>query len=154
MNQQATEELQEVYRRRLLEHSRAPHNRRRIDDADRTATGFNPLCGDKISVYLKLQGDNIETATFEGTGCAICIASASMMTNALTGQTLADGKDMVHAVQSMFANKDELKQEALQDIRALEGVRNYPSRVKCALLAWTTTEAALNANNQQVTTES
>jgi nitrogen fixation NifU-like protein len=150
---QTDDELQEVYRRRVLDHSREPHNRRRLADADCTATGFNPLCGDKISVYLKLHNDNIETAAFDGAGCAICIASASMMTDALTGQSRADGKDMIEDVQSMFANTAELENEALEDIRALEGVKNYPSRVKCALLAWSTAEAALDNDTQQVTTE-
>ena len=148
----ASDELQDVYRRRVLQHSREPHNRHYVENADATATGFNPLCGDKISVYLELADESIKTAAFDGTGCAICIASASMMTDALTGQSISEGRVMVDAVRAMFENKAELKHSALNHLDALEGVKNYPSRVKCALLAWTTVEAALNNNTEQVTT--
>lgn len=149
----AANELQEVYRKRVLDHSRQPHNRQRLENADRTATGFNPLCGDKISVYLSLQDDAIESATFDGTGCAICTASASMMTDVLIGRSLPEASEMVASVQAMFNNEAELEHESLTELSALEGVRNYPSRVKCALLAWTTAQAALNDSKDQVTTE-
>ena len=149
----AANNLQDIYRRKVLDHSRHPHNCSRPDQIDKQATGFNPLCGDKVSVYLQVAGDAIRHAAFEGTGCAICIASASMMTVALTGQTIAQARQFVTDVSKMFADGTTLNDEVLADIGALESVRHYPSRVKCATLAWTTVAAALNDNTQTVSTE-
>jgi len=139
----------DIYRQRVLDHSRAPHNRRRPDDANREVTGHNPLCGDKLTVYLRMVGD----AAFEGCGCAISIASASMMTDALRGATQAEARELINGVNGMFASgalPDDPRLEALQ---ALESVREYPSRVKCATLAWTAAEAALNDSDSRVSTE-
>lgn len=148
-----TAELQDIYRRTVLEHSRHPHNFGRPDEFDQEATGFNPLCGDKLSVYLQTRADGTLHAAFEGIGCAICIASASMMTDALKGQPVARARQLIRAVQAMFSHGSYAENDVPGDMQALAGVRNYPSRIKCATLAWTTMDAALSGDTQQVSTE-
>lgn len=148
-----TADLQDIYRRTVLEHSRHPHNFGRPDEFDQEATGFNPLCGDRLSVYLQTGAGDMLHAAFEGTGCAICIASASMMTDALQGQPVARARQLIRAVHAMFSDSSCANDEVPADMQALAGVRNYPSRIKCATLAWTTLDAALSGNTQQVSTE-
>ena len=152
MNTQAGS-LQDIYRRKVLEHSRQPHNFGRPEQVDQEATGFNPLCGDKVSVYLQIAGDEIHQAAFEGTGCAICIASASIMTDALTGQSVERARQLGKQVHEMFADGSAIEDEAIADMEALASVRHYPSRIKCATLAWTTVAAALSGETKQVSTE-
>jgi len=152
MNEQA-DSLQDIYRRKVLEHSREPHNFGRPEQFDSKATGFNPLCGDKLSVYLQISGDKIRQAAFEGTGCAICIASASIMTEALTGQSVEKAKQLGKQVQAMLKDGAAVHDQAIADMEALESVRHYPSRIKCATLAWTTVAAALSGEAKQVSTE-
>jgi nitrogen fixation NifU-like protein len=149
----ATTDLQTVYRERVLEHSRNPHNLRRPSSPDREAVGFNPLCGDKLTVYVNLEDDNIIDVAFEGTGCAISMASASMMTDALTGCSLAEADQLIAATKKIFTNDQPIKNEKLNEIQSLEGVRSYPSRIKCATLAWTALTAALHGQSSQVSTE-
>ena len=148
-----TADLQDVYRHRVLAHSRDPHNCRRPDDADREALGFNPLCGDKLSVYLKLDSDDIADISFEGTGCAISIASASMMTDAIQGQSIDNARKMIDEIECMFSDGKKIQTSSLEQLSALEGVRLYPSRIKCATLAWATLDAALSDESTQVSTE-
>lgn len=151
-----TEDLQNVYRERVLDHSRNPHNFGKPDLAELSATGHNPLCGDKLTVYLNLDEDTISNAAFEGSGCAISLASASMMTDLLKGLSIKDANDMIEAARCMLNEDQDDLPAALKDFRALEGVRAYPSRIKCATLAWTAAEAALhNPDNktQHVSTE-
>lgn len=152
MNEQANN-LQDIYRRKVLEHSRQPHNFGRPADVDQEATGFNPLCGDKLSIYLQIAGNEIKKAAFEGTGCAICIASASIMTDALTGQSIEKAQQLGNQVHAMFYDDSTLQDEALGDMLAFASVRNYPSRIKCATLAWTTAAVALSGDTKQVSTE-
>jgi nitrogen fixation NifU-like protein len=121
--------------------------------ADREATGFNPLCGDKLTVYLSLDNDIVKDISFEGTGCAISIASASMMTDTLRGCSATDANALISSVHEMFAEDEPNVPEQLDSFRALEGVRQYPSRIKCATLAWTALEAALHNKSEDVTTE-
>ncbi|MDP6437114.1 MAG: SUF system NifU family Fe-S cluster assembly protein [Gammaproteobacteria bacterium] len=147
------QDLQDIYRHRVLEHSRDPHNFHRPADANREALGFNPLCGDKLNVYLKIEDDHVTDIGFDGTGCAISVASASMMTDTIAGQSLDDAKKMIHEIQDMLAEGGSLENPRLKDLAALEGVRNYPSRIKCATLAWSTLDAALNQTASEVTTE-
>ena len=149
----ATTELQAVYRERVLEHSRNPHNLRRLTPADREALGFNPLCGDKLTVYVNLQDDQITDVSFEGTGCAISMASASMMTDALTGCSLTEADTLIEATQNMLSGDKPINIERLSELTALEGVRSYPSRIKCATLAWTALTAALHGQTNQISTE-
>ena len=149
-------ELQEMYRRTVLEHSRHPRNFRRLDAPDRIAEGFNPLCGDKITVYLDLGEKSIQAITFEGTGCAISLASASMMMEAIQGRPLSEAGEMAQRAQDMFQNNAESgAQIDIEELQALAGVRAYPSRIKCATLAWKTLQAALNdaTGAAQVSTE-
>jgi nitrogen fixation NifU-like protein len=152
MNEQANS-LQDIYRKKVLEHSRQPHNFGRPADVDQEATGFNPLCGDKVSIYLQISGNEIQKAAFEGTGCAICIASASIMTDALTGQPVEKAQELGNQVHAMFKDGSVVQDEALEDMAALASVRHYPSRIKCATLAWTTAAAALSGDTKQVSTE-
>lgn len=146
-------DLQSVYRERVLAHSREPHNCRRPANCDREAKGFNQLCGDKVSVFLTLENDMVTDAAFEGTGCAISIASASMMTEALKGCSVAEAEQLLDNATSLFTADTPIEDARLNDIKALEGVKQYPSRIKCATLALETLAAALQGNNQQVTTE-
>lgn len=149
----ARPDLQNVYRETVLEHSRHPHNYRQLQSANRRALGFNPLCGDKLTVYIDVQQDQVHNVSFEGSGCAISIASASMMTDALKGCSVAEAETMINQVQRMLASDDGATDDRLADVRALEGVRSYPSRVKCATLAWTALEAALHGEADEVSTE-
>ncbi|MBT8423268.1 MAG: SUF system NifU family Fe-S cluster assembly protein [Gammaproteobacteria bacterium] len=148
-----TGSLKDIYRQRVLEHSRAPHNQRRTAAADREVTGFNPLCGDKVTVYLDLQDDSVSDVAFEGSGCAIAMASASMMTEALRGLPHDTALQLIEEFGQMFAADAEPENPRLEEAKALHSVRAYPSRVKCATLAWNTAEAALHDSNVQVTTE-
>ena len=147
------EELQEIYRRKVLDHSKQPHNCRRSAEANRTATGFNPLCGDKITVFLNLENDAAEDICFEGTGCAICIASASMMTEAVMGNNTDAIRKLSANVEQMLDCTDAAPTAELGDLQALAGVRHYPSRIKCARLPWVTLEQALMNKTEQVSTE-
>ena len=149
-------ELQEMYRRTVLEHSRHPRNFRRLDAPDRIAEGFNPLCGDKITVYLDLSQESIQAIAFEGTGCAISLASASMMMEAIQGQPLSEAGEKAQRAQDMFrSDAGSAAQSGIKELQALGGVRAYPSRIKCATLAWKTLQAALNGTigAGQVSTE-
>jgi nitrogen fixation NifU-like protein len=149
-------ELQEMYRRTVLEHSRHPRNFRRLDAPDRIAEGFNPLCGDKITVYLELGQESIQAIAFEGTGCAISLASASMMMEAIQGQPLLEAGEKAQRAQDMFqSDAESAAQSDIEELQALGGVRAYPSRIKCATLAWKTLQAALNDTTgaAQVSTE-
>jgi nitrogen fixation NifU-like protein len=143
-------DLEAIYRQLVLDHSRHPHNFGCPGHFDREARGFNRLCGDKVTVFIKLDGDRIATANFEGTGCAISIASASMMTDAVTGESIDEALALSCEVRDMFEKAMPLADEKMKDFIALEGVRRYPSRIKCAMLAWSTLEAAL-ANNTKET---
>jgi len=151
----ATEDLRELYRKTVLDHSRNPRNFRRPEHPDLAAEGHNPLCGDKLSVYVDLSDDCISDLAFEASGCAISVASASMMTECLKGMSPADAGAAVDRVRAMFAGRGELPAsgKAWEQLRALEGVRAYPSRVKCATLAWETLRAALAGTSDAVTTE-
>ena len=147
------QELREIYRRRVLEHSRQPHHFGRPSGTNREALGFNPLCGDKLSVYAELEDGRIADIGFDGSGCAISMASASMMTDALLGRRIEDADRMVAAVSAMLSAGAPLQEESLAELSALEGVRDYPSRIKCATLAWNTLTAALHQTADQVSTE-
>lgn len=145
--------VQDIYRQRVLDHSREPHNRRKPDDANREVTGFNPLCGDKVTVYLTVDNGLVTDVAFEGVGCAITLASASMMTDALKGMSHDAALEAIADVDKMFASDAEPENPQLDEVKALQGVRDYPSRIKCATLPWSTADAALRESNEQVTTE-
>jgi nitrogen fixation NifU-like protein len=151
-------DLIEFYRDTVLQHSREPHNFRRLAAADLEATGHNPLCGDKLTVYVDLGHDAIKEVAFEGSGCAISLASASIMTDTIAGLDEAKARDRIAAVMREFASRDDQddSDEAVTELgamAALRGVRRYPSRIKCATLAWKTLAAALDKENCPVSTE-
>jgi nitrogen fixation NifU-like protein len=150
-----SQNLQNLYRQTVLEHSRQPRNFRRIEPADRSVEGHNPLCGDKITLYVNVNDDTISDIAFEGSGCAIAVTSASLMTEMISGKSLTDAEQEISRVLNIFqasGNPDESAATG-NGIDSLYGVRAYPSRIKCATLAWTTLSAALNNKSTSVTTE-
>ncbi len=145
-------ELNGLYRGTVLDHNRNPRNFRRIPSANRQATGHNPLCGDKVTVYLQMETDGrISDAAFEAIGCAISLASASMLTERIRGTKLADARHLIDDVDAMFAGRT--RERDIGDLAALAGVRDYPSRVRCATLPWRTLEAALRVDGATISTE-
>jgi nitrogen fixation NifU-like protein len=147
-------DLRDLYRDVIVDHNRSPRNFRRIEPPVRDAEGFNPLCGDKLHVYLRLDGDVIDDLSFEGSGCAISVASASLMTEALKGKTEAEALTFFERVHAMLTGDGTPDDQiaALGKLAALAGVREYPTRVKCASLCWHTMKAALT-DSGTVTTE-
>ncbi|HJZ58059.1 MAG TPA: SUF system NifU family Fe-S cluster assembly protein [Gemmataceae bacterium] len=150
-----TPDLRELYQSVILDHHRRPRNFRRLGDADHSAEGNNPLCGDRVSVDLKLDGDVIRDIGFVGSGCAISTASASMMTEALKGKTRAEAEALFERFHEVLTGDGELAAEgaALGKLAALAGVREFPIRVKCATLPWHTFRAALRGEAEPVSTE-
>ena len=144
--------LQDLYREVILDHNRSPRNFGDIEDADRVVNGVNPLCGDKLTLYLKLDGDRIEDVRFEGTGCAISIASSSLMTERVKGAEVDDTLKLFERVHDMLVGTKD-PDEDMDKLAALAGVREYPSRVKCASLAWHALKTALTGDEQQISTE-
>lgn len=148
------DELRDLYQEVIFDHNRNPRNFRIIEDADRKVDGFNPLCGDRLTLYLKMNGDVIEDASFQGSGCAISTASVSLMTEIVKGKTEAEAEELFKTFHEMTTGKDEqVNLEAVGKLAVLAGVREYPARVKCATLAWHTLDAALKNEKQAVSTE-
>jgi nitrogen fixation protein NifU and related proteins len=148
-------DLRELYQEVILDHNKSPRNFRRLDEADRVCEGFNPLCGDRLTVFLDLEGDRIKQVTFEGTGCAISRASASLMTDALVGKTVAEAQELFDRFHALVTSDPSQPPdtEGLGKLAVLSGVREHPSRVKCATLSWHTFRAAVVSGEKQVTTE-
>ena len=137
-------DLKDLYQEIIVDHNRAPRNFREIEDADIKAEGYNPLCGDKLIVYIKLDGDVISDVSFQGEGCAISVASASLMTDQLTGKTEAEAEEIYETFHELVTDMDsEIDLENVGKLGALAGVREFPSRVKCATLCWHTLNSAL-----------
>ena len=149
-----SDELRELYEETVLDHNRAPSNFRALPDADHSADGYNPLCGDRVTVFVKLDGDVVTDVTFQGTGCAISITSASLMTEAVKGRTTAQVEALFDHFHHLVTSPPDTARadEDLGDLSALAGVREFPVRVKCATLAWHALRAALH-DQQTVTTE-
>lgn len=145
-------DLQELYQEMILDHNRRPRNFRAIQDG-RYAEGYNPLCGDRITVYLRLHNDVIEDVSFQGSGCAISKASASLMTESVKGKTLAEAEGLLERFHQMITAPPEAPPDNLGKLTVLAGVRQFPVRVKCASLAWHTLRAAAEARQQVVSTE-
>ena len=138
-------DLSELYQEILLEHNRRPRNFRSMDDATHQADGFNPLCGDQISLQLKLESDKVDDAAFQGHGCAISRASASLLTQAVKGSTAKETMAMFDEFHRMLTEPDaDLDLDLLGDLEMLAGVIAYPTRIKCAILAWHTLKAAMD----------
>jgi nitrogen fixation protein NifU and related proteins len=148
-------ELRELYQELILDHSRHPRNYGALEGADRTAEGYNPLCGDQLTVYVKLDGDVIRDVRFCGSGCAISKASASLMTAALKGKTRAEAETLFGRFHGMVTGSPDAPAdpEELGKLAVFAGVREFPVRVKCASLPWHTLRAALQGSADPVTTE-
>jgi len=146
-------DLKDLYRDIIVDHNRQPRNFGKIEHADAEADGHNPLCGDKLTVYLTLAGDRISDVKFDGSGCAISIASASLLTEAIRGKTVAEVEELFQEVHDVLTHHDApINLQSLGKLAALTGVREFPARVKCATLCWHTLDAALKAHAQQVAT--
>ena len=148
-------DLRDLYQEVILEHSKAPRNYRELKSPDRKAEGFNPLCGDHFTVYLQMQGDVIQDVVFQGSGCAISKASASMMTQALKGKTQRDAEELFHRFHDVVTGHAPANgaQSELGKLAVFSGVSEFPTRVKCATLAWHTLQAALEGKQDAVSTE-
>lgn len=147
-------DLRDLYQEIILEHSRKPKNSGVLEDATGEAQGNNPLCGDKVTVYIKLDGDRVADARFDARGCAISVASASMMTEILKGMTIDDAVAAFDRFQAQLTSKEAPELAEDDKLAALMGVRDFPTRIKCATLPWHTFRAALSGSeDQQITTE-
>jgi nitrogen fixation protein NifU and related proteins len=147
-------DLQDLYQELILDHGRRPRNFGKLDDANKTAEGYNPLCGDKIRVYVRVGDDVVEEIKFEGAGCAISTASASIMTNALKGKTRAESEQLFKAFHDLVTGQQPGPDTPeLGKLEVFSGVSEFPTRVKCATLSWHTFRAALNEKDEVVSTE-
>ena len=155
-NTSQDDELRDLYRELILDHSRSPRHFGKLCDATHTAQGINPLCGDKLRLYLQLDdNDLIVDAAFEGSGCAISVASASLLTDLIIGTTVDSALRYFQAVTSHLTSADTAPIERIDlgKLRALDGVREFPARVKCATLAWHALRSAIHKQATPVTTE-
>jgi nitrogen fixation NifU-like protein len=148
-------DLSDLYQEVILDHNRRPRNFGTLPDATAVAQGYNPLCGDKLSLYLKVEGGRIAAVAFEGSGCAISKASASLMTDAVKGQPIAEVLALFDRIHEMLtAPIDQpIDESAVGKLAALAGVREFPVRVKCASLAWHTLKSALTGAKAPARTE-
>jgi nitrogen fixation NifU-like protein len=146
----AYSELRDLYQEVILDHNKRPRNFRVMEDANHRADGHNPLCGDRVTVFVRLAGDRIEDVSFQGSGCAISKASASLMTDSVKGQSLGDVDTLFQGFQSMVTSPpdSDIETDSLGKLAVFSGVREFPSRVKCASLAWHALRAALKDNAQ------
>ena len=146
-------DLRDLYQEIILEHSRNPKNAGTLDDPDGKATGNNPLCGDRIILYVKLDGDRIKDAKFDARGCAVSVASASIMTEMLIGRSIAEVRQEHKRFADLLISKDDPCLADDDELSALMGVREFPARLKCATLPWEALVAAVDGNETDVTTE-
>ena len=146
--------LNELYQNVILEHNRSPRNYHAMDDADHKAEGHNPLCGDRLTVWVRLDDDIIQDASFQGSGCAISKASASLMTAAVKGRTRREAEELFGRFHRLVTGTlDPAESETLGKLAVFSGVSEFPVRVKCASLSWHTLKAALDAPGLTVSTE-
>jgi len=148
-------ELRDLYQEVILDHGRRPRNHRRIDDANLSAEGHNPLCGDRITLFLKMDGDRVADLSFEGSGCAISTASASMLTGALIGKTESEARELLSAFLEMARADPDAEPDSskLGKLSVFAGVREFPMRVKCATLCWHTLKSALDGGAEPASSE-
>jgi len=147
-------DLHDLYRDVIVDHNRNPRNFRPMADADCHAEGFNPLCGDRLTIYVRLEDGVIRDVSFQGSGCAISVASASLLTESVKGQTVEDAERLFGTMHAMLTRDDaEVDVASLGKLGALSGVRAFPARVKCASLCWHTLDAALHRQTEPVRTE-
>jgi nitrogen fixation protein NifU and related proteins len=143
-------ELNELYRDVILDHNRHPRNFGGLEPADASVEGFNPLCGDRLTLRLRMHDDTISDIRFEGQGCAISTASASLMTEAVKGKTRAEAMKMFERIHQLLTDDAAAVTDELGKLAALSGVREYPARVKCASLCWHTLSSALQASDAAI----
>jgi nitrogen fixation NifU-like protein len=148
-------EIKELYQQVILDHNKNPKNFGKLEEHNHFAEGFNPLCGDHINIYLQTEGDRIANISFEGSGCAISKSSASMMTQFLKGKTIKEAEALFSRFHDMVTGAGDLNDsyEDLDKLAILQGVREFPVRVKCASLSWHTLLAALKNETSAVSTE-
>lgn len=146
-------DLRELYQEVILDHHKRPRNFRRLEEPDRHADGFNPLCGDRLTLDLKMDGEVVREIGFQGVGCAISTASASMMTDAVKGKSVAEIVELFDGFHDLVTGKSPAEGERLGKLAIFAGVRDYPARVKCATLCWHTLKAALDKRQETVATE-
>ena len=148
-------ELRELYQEVILDHNKSPRNFKKLDTANKTAEGYNPLCGDKINIFLDVENDIVKDISFTGSGCAISKASASIMSTIVKGKTIDEAKKLFGRFHDLITGKldNEEDIEDLGKLAVLAGVKEFPVRVKCASLAWHTMISALTNKNKTVSTE-
>jgi nitrogen fixation NifU-like protein len=144
-------DLRDLYQEVILDHNRVPRNFGKLENANREAEGYNPLCGDRVRVSLHVEGDRIEGIAFQGSGCAISTASASLMTEALKGRTVEEARRLFHGFHDLLTTGGDA--DDLGKLAVFAGVREYPIRIKCATLAWHAVQAALEQKDHPVSTE-
>jgi nitrogen fixation NifU-like protein len=148
------QELRELYRELILDHARSPRHFGKIDEATHSADGINPLCGDKLHLYFTIDANGkIDDATFEGSGCAISVASASLLTDVVRGLDSHKAIEFGDAVLDSLTGEPNARETDIGKLQALQGVREFPSRVKCATLAWHAMRSAINSEDKPVSTE-
>jgi nitrogen fixation NifU-like protein len=146
-------EISDLYQELIVDHSRRPRNFKRLEYATHQAEGFNPLCGDKVKVYVDLERDVIRDVAFEGEGCAISKASASLMTESIKGKSRADVERLSSRFRALATGTGDADPQGLGKLAVFSGLRGFPTRVKCATLAWHTLRAALEQSSDVVSTE-
>jgi len=148
-------ELRELYQQVILDHNKSPRNFKKLETANHYAEGYNPLCGDRIDVYVKLKDDKIEDISFVGSGCAISKASASLMSTMVKGKTIKEAEEIFEKFHHLITGKmdEEIHANEVGKLAVFAGVREFPARVKCASLAWHTLISALKEENKTVSTE-
>jgi nitrogen fixation NifU-like protein len=146
-------DINELYQELIIDHGRHPRNLKHMENATVSKEGFNPLCGDRLTLFLKIENDKIVDASFEGAGCAISMASTSLMTESLKGKSLADAKKIFDAFHLLVTDGNASQITLLGKLAVLKGVCEYPSRVKCATLAWHTMIGAIEQKSGNVSTE-
>ena len=148
-------DLSDLYQEVVVDHSKRPRNFRKIEGAARAAEGYNPLCGDRVAVYVKLDGDRVADVSFQGSGCAISTASASIMTEAIKGKTIKEAGVLFDSFHDLVTTGNAASSRAtpLGKLEVFSNVSNYPARVKCATLVWHTLQSALRGEQGAVSTE-
>ena len=146
-------ELRDLYQEVILDHYKRPRNFGSLDEPVNTAKGYNPLCGDQVTIFVRTEDGRITDVAFEGVGCAISTASASLMTEAVKGKTLEEAEELFESFHSVLVGEKDVEDVELGKLEALSGVREFPVRIKCATLAWHAMRAAMRGDEEKVTTE-
>ena len=147
-------DLKDLYQEVIVDHNRSPRNFGKLDKPNRTLEGFNPLCGDRLTLYLNIADDKIDDISFDGSGCAISVASASLMTEAMKGKSTSEAEEIFNNFHVLVTSDGEdADLDKLGKLAALAGVRDYPTRVKCATLCWHTLHSVLEGNEEVISTE-